>query len=101
MQSISEDRLSCRACPGGLLASGEAHAVPAARGGDQGDGTLAGLTVAAAARRMGVGSTTRYKLISSGEIPSAKVGRLRRVLVRAVNEFLQRRLSRDGFGAVS
>ncbi|MFC9501103.1 helix-turn-helix domain-containing protein [Streptomyces sp. NPDC056982] len=48
-----------------------------------------------------MGRTTLYKLISSGEIPSAKVGRLRRVLVGAVTEFLQRRLSRDGFGAAS
>ncbi|MCW8383411.1 excisionase family DNA-binding protein [Streptomyces justiciae] len=77
------------------------RALIAARGGHQGDTTLVGLTVAEAARRMGVGRTTLYKFISSGEIPSAKVGRLRRVPVEAVNEFLQRRLSREGFDAAA
>ncbi|MGV9881710.1 excisionase family DNA-binding protein [Streptomyces sp. NPDC003006] len=77
------------------------RALIAARGGRQGDGTLVGLTVAEAARRMGVGRTTLYKFIFSGEIPSAKVGRLRRVPVEAVNEFLQRRLSREDFGTAA
>lgn len=77
------------------------RALIAARSGDQGDTTLVGLTVAEAARRVGVGRTTLYKYLSSGEIPSAKVGRLRRVPVEAVNDFLQRRLSRDGFGTAA
>ncbi|PVE04553.1 helix-turn-helix domain-containing protein [Streptomyces scopuliridis] len=76
------------------------RALIAARG-EQGDVTLVGLTVAEAARRMGVGRTTLYKYISSGEIPSAKVGRLRRVPVEAVNEFLQRRLGPEGFGTAA
>ncbi|MCX4665960.1 helix-turn-helix domain-containing protein [Streptomyces sp. NBC_01381] len=38
---------------------------------------------------------------SSGEIPSAKVGRLRRVPVEAVNDILQRRLTREGFGTAA
>ncbi|AJT63884.1 putative excisionase [Streptomyces lydicus] len=62
------------------------------RGDSAGDPTLVGLTVAEAARRMGIGRTTLYKYIASGEIPSAKVGRLRRVPVEAVSDFLQRRL---------
>ncbi|MFC7806110.1 helix-turn-helix domain-containing protein [Streptomyces olivaceus] len=77
------------------------RALITARGGSQGDGTLVGLTVAEAARRMGIGRTTLYKYLSSGEIPSAKVGRLRRVPVEAVNDFLQRRLSREGFGTAA
>ncbi|MET7712320.1 helix-turn-helix domain-containing protein [Streptomyces sp. NPDC005407] len=77
------------------------RALIAARSGDQGDTTLVGLTVAEAARRMGVGRTTLYKYISSGEIPSAKVGRLRRVPIEAVNDFLQRRLSPEGFGTAA
>jgi excisionase family DNA binding protein len=39
-----------------------------------------------------------YEYVSSGEIPSAKVGRLRRVPAEAVNEFLLRRLGRGDLG---
>lgn len=77
------------------------RALMAKRSPSQGDTTLVGLTVAEAARRMGIGRTTLYKYVASGEIPSVKVGRLRRVPVEAVNAFLQRRLSSDGFGTAA
>ncbi|GAA1935072.1 hypothetical protein GCM10009716_47650 [Streptomyces sodiiphilus] len=77
------------------------RALIAARGGNQGDTTLVALTVAEAARRIGIGRTTLYKYVSTGEIPSVKVGRLRRVPAEAVNEFLQHRLSRQGFDAAA
>lgn len=63
-----------------------------------GDPTLVGLTVAEAARRIGISRTKMYEYVSSGEIPSAKVGRLRRVPAEAVNEFLLRRLGRGDLG---
>ncbi|MFF4404897.1 helix-turn-helix domain-containing protein [Streptomyces sp. NPDC001262] len=58
-----------------------------------GDPTLVGLTVAEAARRIGIGRTKMYEYVSSGEIPSVKIGSLRRIPAEAVNEFLARRLS--------
>ncbi|MCT2589848.1 helix-turn-helix domain-containing protein [Streptomyces sp. N2-109] len=67
------------------------RALITARGGDRGDSTLVGLTVAEAARRIGIGRTKMYEYITTGEIPSAKVGRLRRIPAEAVGEFLARR----------
>ncbi|GGN67113.1 hypothetical protein GCM10011579_039260 [Streptomyces albiflavescens] len=43
------------------------------------DPTLVLLTVEEAARRLGVGRTTCFKLVSTGELESVTVGRLRRV----------------------
>jgi excisionase family DNA binding protein len=54
----------------------------------QGDTTLVGLTVAEAARRLGIGRTKMYEYVSSGEIPSVKIGTLRRIPVEAVSAFL-------------
>ncbi len=55
------------------------------------DPTLVALTVEEAARRLGVGRTTMYALVSSGEIPSVTVGRLRRVPAEALKEFVAAR----------
>jgi len=41
-------------------------------------------------RRLGVGRATAYKLISSGEIPSYRVGRVLRVNPEDVDRFLAR-----------
>ena len=41
-------------------------------------------------RRLGVGRATAYKLISSGEIPSYRVGRVLRVKPEDVERFLAR-----------
>ncbi|MFD9871569.1 helix-turn-helix domain-containing protein [Streptomyces niveus] len=75
------------------------HALMPQSGARSADPTLVGLTVAEAARRIGIGRTKMYEYIASGEIPSAKIGRLRRVPAEAVNEFLLGRLGRDDFGA--
>ncbi|AJC56984.1 helix-turn-helix domain-containing protein [Streptomyces sp. 769] len=56
-----------------------------------GDHTLVGLTVAEAARRIGIGRTKLYEYVSSGEIPSVKIGRLRRIPAEAVVEFMAKR----------
>lgn len=69
----------------------------AERGGASGDPTLVALTVAEAARRVGIGRTKMYEYVSSGEIPSVKIGSLRRIPAEAVNEFLARRIAADEF----
>jgi len=60
------------------------------RATEQGDSTLVGLTVAEAARRIGIGRTKLYEYVTSGEIPSVKIGRLRRIPAEALQEFLAR-----------
>ncbi|MFE2282824.1 helix-turn-helix domain-containing protein [Streptomyces sp. NPDC059443] len=77
------------------------RALIAARGSDQGDTTLVGLTVAEAARRLGIGRTKLYEYVSSGAIHSVKIGSLRRIPAEAVNDFLARRLSASDFGAAA
>ncbi|MGY1436618.1 excisionase family DNA-binding protein [Streptomyces reniochalinae] len=54
------------------------------------DPTLALLSVEEAARRLGIGRTVCYRLISSGELESITVGRLRRVPADAVPEYVAR-----------
>ncbi|WP_086800522.1 helix-turn-helix domain-containing protein [Streptomyces caniscabiei] len=61
------------------------------RDASHGDATLVGLTVAEAARRIGIGRTKLYEYVSSGEISSVKIGRLRRIPAEALNDFLARR----------
>jgi len=51
------------------------------------------LTVEEAAEQLGIGRTLAYKLISSGEIESIRIGRLRRVPTTAIQDYA-RRLSR-------
>lgn len=55
------------------------------------DSTLVLLTVEEAARRLRIGRTLCYRLISSGELESITVGHLRRVPADAVPEFVSRR----------
>lgn len=62
----------------------------AARDGSHGDPTLVALTVAEAARRVGVGRTKMYEYVSSGQIRSVKIGSLRRIPAEALGEFLAR-----------
>ncbi|MFJ7301658.1 helix-turn-helix domain-containing protein [Streptomyces sp. NPDC099088] len=59
------------------------------------DNTLVLLTVEEAARRLRIGRTVCYRLISSGELESITVGHLRRVPVEAVPEFVTRRRKRQ------
>lgn len=42
-------------------------------------------------RLLAVGRTSAYNLLQSGEIPSLKIGRLRRVRLADVEEFIQAR----------
>ncbi|MFE5584423.1 helix-turn-helix domain-containing protein [Kitasatospora sp. NPDC056531] len=55
------------------------------------DPTLVALTVEEAARRLGVGRTTMYALVSSGEVPSVTIGRLRRVPAEALKGYMAAR----------
>ncbi|MEV7118249.1 helix-turn-helix domain-containing protein [Kitasatospora griseola] len=55
------------------------------------DPTLVALTVEEAARRLGVGRTTMYALVASGEVPSVTIGRLRRVPAEALKEYMAAR----------
>ncbi|MEV6992279.1 helix-turn-helix domain-containing protein [Streptomyces sp. NPDC093228] len=59
------------------------------------DTTLVLLTVEEAARRLRIGRTVCYRLISSGELESITVGHLRRVPADAVPEFVTRRRKRQ------
>jgi excisionase family DNA binding protein len=45
------------------------------------------LTVTEAAARLGIGRTLMYELISTGEIPSVCVGRLRRIRTVDLEEY--------------
>lgn len=50
------------------------------------------LTTEEAAERLGVGRTTMYRLIGSGEIESVQIGRLRRIPVTAVDAYARKLL---------
>ncbi|WP_225793619.1 excisionase family DNA-binding protein [Streptomyces aculeolatus] len=54
------------------------------------DPTIALLPVEEAARRLGIGRTVCYRLISAGELESVTVGRLRRVPADAIPEYVAR-----------
>ncbi|MFF7675698.1 helix-turn-helix domain-containing protein [Actinacidiphila glaucinigra] len=54
------------------------------------DPTLLLLTVEEAARRLGVGRTTCFALIASGELESVKVGSLRRIPADALAVYVAR-----------
>ncbi|MFD8704354.1 helix-turn-helix domain-containing protein [Kitasatospora sp. NPDC053057] len=60
------------------------------------DSTLVALTVEEAARRLGIGRTKMYEFVVSGEIPSVKIGSLRRIPAEAVGAFLAKRLHSAG-----
>lgn len=52
------------------------------------------LTVEEAAERLGVGRSTMYHLVLEGHVDSITVGRLRRIPVEALGEYIER-LRRD------
>ncbi|MGW1798942.1 excisionase family DNA-binding protein [Streptomyces sp. NPDC001984] len=54
------------------------------------DPTLVLLTVEEAARRLGIGRTTCFGLIASGELESVKVGSLRRIPADALAVYVAR-----------
>lgn len=51
------------------------------------------LSVIEAARRLGIGRSLMYELLGAGEIRSIHVGRLRKIPVAALSEFIARRSS--------
>jgi len=63
----------------------------------RGDTTLVALTVAEAARRIGMGRTKLYEYVSSREIASVKIGRLRRIPTEALADFVARHNTRADF----
>jgi excisionase family DNA binding protein len=48
------------------------------------------LTVEEAAKRLGIGRTTFYGLVMSGEIESVPLGRLRRIPAECLTEYVER-----------
>jgi excisionase family DNA binding protein len=55
----------------------------------RGDNRIA-LTVEEAAERLGIGRTLMYQLLATGEVRSLRVGRLRRIPVDALTEYVER-----------
>lgn len=51
------------------------------------------LTPLEAAATLGIGRTTMFKLLLSGEIPSIKVGRMRRIPITALNEWVSNQIA--------
>lgn len=51
----------------------------------------AALTFEETRQRLSVGRTTLFRLIESGEVPSFKIGRLRRFLASDVDDYLRRK----------
>ena len=49
------------------------------------------LSVVEAALRLGVGRTLMYELMDSGQVGSVHIGRLRKVPVEALHDFVERR----------
>ncbi|MFI7543120.1 helix-turn-helix domain-containing protein [Actinoplanes sp. NPDC049599] len=54
------------------------------------DATPLVLTVEQAAQRLGIGRTLMYALIASGEVESVPIGRLRRIPVECLTEYVNR-----------
>jgi excisionase family DNA binding protein len=48
------------------------------------------LTVEEAAERLGIGRTLMYALVKSGEVESIAIGRLRRIPLDALDDFVER-----------
>jgi len=57
------------------------------------------LSVDEAALAMSVGRTLVYDLVMRNEIPSIKLGRMRRIPVASLHEYVRRRLEREQRGA--
>ncbi|KAA5836058.1 helix-turn-helix domain-containing protein [Saccharopolyspora hirsuta] len=53
------------------------------------------LTVEEAAQYLGIGRTKTYELVSSGEIESVRIGRLRRVPRAAIDSYAERLISQQ------
>lgn len=49
------------------------------------------LTVEEAARRLGIGRSFAWELVRKGELPSIRIGRLVRIPVRTLDEWVQRK----------
>ncbi|QKV94010.1 helix-turn-helix domain-containing protein [Streptomyces sp. NA02950] len=65
------------------------------------DPTLLALTVEEAARRLSVGRTTMYALIRAGAVRTVPIGRLRRVPVQALSDYLADRMQSNSQSAVA
>jgi excisionase family DNA binding protein len=48
------------------------------------------LTIEQAAQRLGIGRTLMYALVTSGEIESVTIGRLRRIPAECITEYVYR-----------
>ena len=48
------------------------------------------LTIEQAAKRLGIGRTLMYALVTSGEIESVTIGRLRRIPADCITEYVNR-----------
>jgi excisionase family DNA binding protein len=48
------------------------------------------LTIEQAAQRLGIGRTLMYALVTSGEIESVTIGRLRRIPAECITEYVNR-----------
>jgi excisionase family DNA binding protein len=57
---------------------------------DHSDATPLVLTIEQAAKRLGIGRTLAYALVSSGEIESVTIGRLRRIPAECLTEYVDR-----------
>lgn len=65
-----------------------AQHTPTVEAGVTTDETRVVLTIEEAAHRLGIGRTTMYALVMSGEIRSVTIGRLRRVPARCLIEYI-------------
>lgn len=54
------------------------------------------LTISEAAVRMSVGRSTLYKLVMSGEIPSIKIGKARRIPLTALQDYVSKLVEEGG-----
>jgi excisionase family DNA binding protein len=53
------------------------------------------LTVSEAANRLGVGRSLMYELIASGQVESIRIGRLRRIPLEALSEYVTRQRRKE------
>jgi excisionase family DNA binding protein len=53
------------------------------------------LTIEEAADRLGIGRTLMYALVKSGEVRSVTIGRLRRIPIQCLNEYVTALLDRQ------
>ncbi|GAA4461036.1 helix-turn-helix domain-containing protein [Phytohabitans houttuyneae] len=54
------------------------------------DATPLVLTIEQAAQRLGIGRTLMYALVTSGEVESVTIGRLRRIPADCITEYVNR-----------